>query len=272
MKNQVGLLLKEEFIARKHKNVNYSLRAFSRDLKLSPSFLSGVLSGKKKISIDKALEVTRHLGWSWRETQLFLQSAQLSHAKSKLAKNFLKSELQRTRTRYGQFQKMNSRQFFAISDWYYVAIMELTEVAEFSDDPDWIARQLGITRKLAEDALLKLKNAKLIYKNDHDQWKKLNNTVQDTPSAEIRKFHRQQLENASVAIENQAFQKRHFSGVTMAIDSKKLPEAIELIREFRSRINSLLECGNKDSVYHLAVQLFQLDQSLNMNSKGYKNV
>lgn len=95
MKQNIGTFLKNEFIDRQKKNQNYSLRAFSRDLDLSPSFLSDVMNGKKKISIDNALEVSRSLGWSWRESQLFLQTAQFDSAKSKRAKLFQKKKFRK---------------------------------------------------------------------------------------------------------------------------------------------------------------------------------
>lgn len=273
MKNHVADLLKNEFTERKRKNKKYSLRAFSRDLKISPGFLSDILGGRKKVSLDKALSITQSLGWSWRDTQIFFQTAQLGNVKSLRVKKFLKSELRKTEIFYGQFQKLKPAQFFPISDWYYVALMELVEVPGFSDDPTWVAKKLGIKVKQAEVALSQLQEAKFIHKNDQGLWmKSKNNTVQDTPSAEIRKFHRQHLENAAEAIEKQEFSRRHFSGVTMAIDTDKLPEAVQLIREFRSRMNALLESGTKKSVYHLAIQLFQLDHSLKKNSEDSKNV
>lgn len=95
----------------------------------------------------------------------------------------------------------------------------------------------------------------------------MNCSLPDTKSADIRKFHKQHLVNAAIALEEQDFSKRNLSGLTMAIDSKKLPEALELIREFRSRMSSLLESGEKDSVYHLGIQLFQLDQKSERSRK-----
>jgi len=52
----------------------------------------------------------------------------------------------------------------------------------------------------------------------------------------------------------------------MAIDTDKLPEAIQLISEFRARMSNLLESGEKKNVYHLAIQLFQLDQDFRSKS------
>jgi len=267
MKQDIGDFLKNEFKDRQRKNKTYSLRAFSRDLKLSPSFLSDVVKGKKKLSLDKALEISQVLGWSWRESQLFLQTAQLGSVKSKRAQLFLKKEIQKTEALYGQFKNLKLTQFSSVSNWYYMAILELTTIHGFSDEPSWIAKRLGIDLKEAESAMQALKEKKLIVQNELGEWKKnMNASVQDAPSSDVRKFHRQQLAKAAEAIENQEFHRRHFSGVTMAIDTDQLPKAIELVREFRSRMNSLLEAGTKKNVYHLAIQLYQLDREMSENA------
>ncbi len=262
MTNEIGSILKKEFEAHKEKNKKYSLRAFSRDMKMSPGFLSDVLKNKKKLSIDKTLEITQYLGWSLRDSRLLLHTSQLGFVKSKKAKQFLRSEIRNSSTIYAQFDRMKLTSFSPVSDWYYLAIMELSARLDFSDDPNWIATQLAIPIENAKLAIEKLKSSGLIELGPDDRWQKtMNSTVRDTPTSEdIRKFHRQHLQNAVIAIENQTTSERHLSGVTMAINKKKLPQAIELIAEFRSRMTALLETDKKNAVYHLAIQLFQLDE------------
>ena len=46
----------------------------------------------------------------------------------------------------------------------------------------------------------------------------------------------------------------------MAIEKEKIPQAMDLIAEFRSRMTSLLETDKKNAVYHLAIQLFQINE------------
>jgi uncharacterized protein (TIGR02147 family) len=262
MNPNIGLFLKKEFSLRQKKNQNYSLRAFSRDLNVSPSFLSDVMNGKKKLSVDRALVLSQTLGWSWRQSQIFLQTAQLASVKSKRSRQFLKKEIQKTHDLYGDFQTLKLRHFSPISNWYYMAIMELTELPDFRDDAQWVAERLNISTKEAALALEQLKSQKLICETQNGTWQKtINSSVRDTPSADIRKFHSQLLTKAIESMTTQEPHERHVSGVTMAIDPSKLSEAVELIREFRSRMNLLLESGSKKAVYHLGVQLFQLDDS-----------
>lgn len=57
------VLLNEDFLTRTMANHSYSLRAYSRDLSVSPGFLSDILKGKKDLSPSKGREVFRRLGF-----------------------------------------------------------------------------------------------------------------------------------------------------------------------------------------------------------------
>ena len=54
-------LLKTLLAERSRTNKLYSLRSFARKLRLSPSQLSRVMAGKRKVSTDSATLVARHL-------------------------------------------------------------------------------------------------------------------------------------------------------------------------------------------------------------------
>jgi hypothetical protein len=56
------ILLNADFLERSNSNHSYSLRAYSRDLDVSPGFLSDVLRGKKALSVAKGREVFRKIG------------------------------------------------------------------------------------------------------------------------------------------------------------------------------------------------------------------
>lgn len=58
------VLLSDDFMARSANNYGYSLRAYSRDLSLSPGFLSDLLRGNKDLSPAKGREVFSKLQFS----------------------------------------------------------------------------------------------------------------------------------------------------------------------------------------------------------------
>ncbi|MGZ3796604.1 MAG: helix-turn-helix domain-containing protein, partial [Pseudobdellovibrionaceae bacterium] len=78
MKQDIQSILKSELRTRQKSNSSYSLRAFARDIQLSPGYLSDLMKGKKKVSVDTAMKISKALSWSWRDTQVFLQMSQLS--------------------------------------------------------------------------------------------------------------------------------------------------------------------------------------------------
>ena len=65
--------LNEEYQRRLETNRRYSLRAFARDVDVSAAFLSQVISGKRRLSEDRAEEVAGRLGWSRSRSERFLK-------------------------------------------------------------------------------------------------------------------------------------------------------------------------------------------------------
>jgi len=58
------VILQQTLFSKQQKNKRYSLRAFARDLKISPSFLSEVLNGKYGISKQLANQIADRLGFN----------------------------------------------------------------------------------------------------------------------------------------------------------------------------------------------------------------
>lgn len=60
-------LFRDDFIARTSASTGYSLRAYARDLELSPGFVSRVLNGNKPLTISTSEKVLGKLGFSGDE-------------------------------------------------------------------------------------------------------------------------------------------------------------------------------------------------------------
>lgn len=83
-KYRPGEILKLQHQKMQEKNKNFSLRSFALFLNLSPSFLSHVLSGKKKLSSEAAAEISLKLKFNKNETKLFLLLVDYEAANSSL--------------------------------------------------------------------------------------------------------------------------------------------------------------------------------------------
>ena len=158
------------------------------------------------------------------------------------------------------FLDLEIENFELVSNWLHFAILELTQVRGFKSSSKWISERLGITKAEADDAIDRLLILGLLARNGDKLVLVKSSAVRDVPSAAIRQFHKSHLEKAIVALEEQAFEQRNFSGITMAINPKQLPLAAEMIKKFRRKLMKVLEEGDKTLVYHLSLQLYQLDK------------
>lgn len=239
----VSIILKEELLRRKKKNLGYSLRAFSNAMGLSASFVSKVLSGKKQISVEKLVLIAGRLK---------LEGSTLEE----LSVHF--SNPKKT-----NFEEVNLDHFKFISDWYYYALLELTTLRDFVFDKNWIAKKLNLSVELIERSLERLIRIELLTLNEKGFYYcsqlNLTNAGQKVPNSAHREHERQLLIKSIEAIDTIDFSERSHSSITMAIPSHRINEAREKIKIFQREMNELLQReGNRDSVYNLSISFFPL--------------
>jgi uncharacterized protein (TIGR02147 family) len=258
--NDYKTILKEELAARCRQNPRYSLRAFARDLKLAPSRLSEILSGKQGLSRPAAEKVARALGYGQGEIERFCDLVESIHARSKKDRDNARVRLKRHALPTDVHQ-VQVDIFKAISDWYHFGILELTKVDDFKSDSRWIAKRLGISEFEAQLALERLTRLGLIaWKGDklrltHDH----GSVPDDIPSESKRNFHTQILEKAKEAVLLQPNEQREFGAEIVAIDRSALPEAKRALRELQHKFCKKMDDSEvKDGLYCLAVQFFEL--------------
>jgi uncharacterized protein (TIGR02147 family) len=256
------LLLKDEMEARQRRRPEYSGRAFSRDLGLTPSHLVHLFNLEKNLSENKASEILQRLPWSEDAKKVFWLSFKFQTARSPRLKQQYEQEL-------AKFQPTIVRRLFKddefrlVADWHHYAIVEILRTEGARSNANWIAAKLGISSEVAKSSLERLTRIGLlsfedgVYRVQSEFY-----SSGDTPSAAIRANHNQYMTLALHALERQPFNARDFSGITMAIDPDRLPEAKRRIREFRRQLMAFLEGGKKARVYRLNVQLFALDAAV----------
>lgn len=239
-------LLQSEFDRRKSRQSSYSLRAFSRTLRISPAQLSQLLSGKRPLTAKTAKLIADRLNLSPTERN-----------------GFVNSILERVDP--GQSpspEELSEENFQLIASWYHFAILSLADLKSFRPDPFWIAGQLGIEVAQAADALKRLQVLKVI-EIKNGRLIKLGQglrTTSDIPSAAIRRNHYENLTKAQEKLEEIAVELREFSSITTAISTTNIPQAKRLITQFKRELATLLEKGRKEAVYTLAIQLFPVSK------------
>ncbi len=138
----------------------------------------------------------------------------------------------------------------------------LLELKGFVKSPKNISTRLNISIGVTKQALTRLESLGLVkeQKSQYILLKKNLQTSTDISSACLRQGHQEYIEKSLRALEEVHISQRDITGITMAIDSKKLPEAKKLIQNFRKRLAEFLEKDNQDQVYRLNIQLFPLSK------------
>lgn len=162
-----------------------------------------------------------------------------------------------------EFSSLSLDLFAMVSDWYHYAILDLTLLKTFKPDAQWIARKLGIQPHEAMSALerlkrlgmLKIKGGKLVKAEGL-----YTNYTEGQTSAALKEYQRQVVKKALHAIDNCPQERKDITSITIAADSRKLGIAKEKIKTFRRELCAFLEDGEKDSVYHLALQLYPVTE------------
>jgi len=254
-------ILKDEYELRASQNPLYSLRAFARDLKLSPASLSEILKGKQGLSIEKAKKITHTLQMNKNESDYFCDLVENKHARSKIKRDQARIRLSKYKTH--QYTDLQIDMMKIITEWYHMAILELTYLKNFKGDIDWIAKTLRITNLEVQSAVERLiKLGLLEIKNN--KWRDVETNLATTdgiPSKNIQRMQKQILDKAKQAIDEQSIEQRDITSIIMAIDTGDIPEVKKRIKEFRRSICEYLnKSKNKNAVYCLGSQFFGLDE------------
>ncbi len=212
--------LSAEFERRVRSNPRYSLRAFARDLAMSPGEVSEIIKGKRRLTAKAIAKISVRLGLNASETQALLGAANLE------ASGLNNAEI--------QTRELSADLFRVVSDWYCFAILNLFDTVAFRADPKWIGSRLGISPAEAKLALERLERVGLTrrVKGRLERDAAFVISSSGIPSEAIRSYHKQVLTKAMQALETQPVNERDITGLGIALDTRDLPDLIGELRKF----------------------------------------
>lgn len=273
---QSGEILKQVLQEKKKKNHSYSLRAAARDLGVTHGYLSLILSGKKFLNFHRAIQFSQSLKMDEMRTSLFLRCVALESMKDSACRIFLENSFPCESVTSGhEFATLELDRFRILSDWYHIAVLDLTLLKQFKPDPAWIASELGITIDHVKNAAARLARLGLL-EISKGQWIKTNAklAIPTTYSDHaVREFHQQMIEKATEALNSPSsedFAAREISAITFPINPDKVPEAKRKVEKFKREMLKFLGSGDCTALYQMNIQLFPLSKSKVQNSK--KNI
>lgn len=247
-------------------NPLYSLRAFARDLGISPSQLSLILNGKRGVSSSLANRIAVRLGLSESEQHVFITEIQSLHSRNKTMKMAAQEELASLDlARQATFLSLDA--FSVISNWYHLALVEALKLLpkrklkSAKDQIRWLSQKLGISIAETEGALARLVRLELV-ELDKGVYRAVKETLftgDKVPSEAVRSFHKQVLQKALQSIDGQSPDDRYLRSTMMPIAKQDLPKIKQKIKNFHeSLIREFGNAENADCVYAFATQGFSL--------------
>lgn len=237
---KVRFFLLDELASAQSRNPSYSMRALAKRIGVSQAAISQILAAKRPLTKKTAEKILKGLDRNPEEIWDVLQSESGDQG----------------------FKSIDMDTYHLIADWYYYAILSLTQTQDFRSEPEWIAARLGISEKVARDAVDLLLRLDLL---EFDQkTKKIKSTneqiaaISPIANAALKKACRQNIQLSEKALEETEFDERDFTAITLCFDPAKMNEAKKIIKTFRRQFCRTMESYSKKEVYKLTVQLFPL--------------
>ncbi len=260
-------ILAQVLSEKQRRNAAYSMRAVARDLGVTHGYLSQVLSGKKMLSFKRAVQFTQFLKMNEVQAHLFLNAVALESMRDRECRAFLeKSMSQQPAAQISEFALLEVDRFRILSEWYHIAILDLTLVKQFKPDAAWVSKELGITTDQVKSAVARLERLGLL-EISAGQWTKttaklaIPTTYSDRA---IRDFHEQMIDKAREVLQSsdpQDFAARDISGITFVVDPARMSEAKKKIEKFKREMLEFMGDGDCTALYQMNVQLFQLNKT-----------
>ncbi len=255
--NSVSEFLKEIYLEKKDKNPAYSISAMARDLEISQSLLSLVLSGKRNLSSKKLIQVSNKLKFNTQQTEKLFNISRYENITNPEKKEALYLEVDK---------------FKYIYNWYHLAILDLVTLKSFRPHYAWIAKALGIEQIEVQDAVERLQRLGLLEINEKNEWINTNMRLiipTKNSKASIRNFHLQMMKKAMDELSKTSqkdFLRREISGITLTLAPEKLEIAKKRIRQFKQEMYDLLDDEDCKEIYQLNIQFFPLTSLENMEN------
>jgi uncharacterized protein (TIGR02147 family) len=253
-------LIQREFERRRERNSRYSLRAFARDFKISPSFASEFFNGKSRFSKKQACLWAELAGFNAEEVTFFGYLVDANDGSTDSHRQEAEKRLSDLR-RQSEVETLRIDSFRLIAEWHHLAILEALSLPDAQHSPAWLANRLTISEATALESLHRLERLNFIVQDSDGRYQMLKPRTMTggVPSEYIKQFHTGVLEKAGTAIYQQPMEIRDYSTTIFGFDSTLMPKYRELLTEFRQKVVDLARESNcKDAVYSLSLQMFQL--------------
>ncbi len=253
--------IKFEHELRRARRPSYSMRAFARDLSISPSSLNDFLQSRVGMSEERIENLSTKLNWSFKRKEHFRDLILARFDRDPGVRQSAQMRA-KARTKDGAY-RYSLDAFKCISDWYHLAIIELCLLKD-AVDSRVISRDLNISSSTASAAVKRLLRLELLKETAQglkpDQ--STNYFGDDGPSAAIKTFQSQILELAQKALEENESIHHDSQSFIYSVPSNQVEKLLADIRKsVLDTLNRYAHEPGGDCIQAVTIQSFPIWRS-----------
>lgn len=253
--------LREELGLRQSRRPQYSLRAFARDLEMSPSFLCEFLAGRQGISRERVFWLAKKLNLSDDQREHFWDLIEAKFGRSPEAKKM--AGLRVVQRSKSHKSKLSLDRFRLVADWYNLVILEILSLPGPQFDAKQMADILDISVKDVNQALMRLRTLNLIQEEEDGRWRvteEVTSTEEAGPNEAIQYAHQRMLQMQAAQVERKGIDQRESVSIAFSLHDGDWPD---FRRELKEAIVSVvskygLKADGKNQVACLSAQVIKL--------------
>lgn len=264
--------LKELLLERQQRNARYSLRSFARQIGMSPSSLSELLSGKKSLSITRAQEISRRLSMSDRDKKKFVSMVTFEKVEnSEDLRAELETIVDHERGSRKERVKFELAKFSLIAEWYHQAILGWLEAEEGVWDLDAASEGLQVSKQKLSKAMQNLLLCGLVEKRSETEFEIREDVCISSRASDrlIQNFLKDMLKKAEASLKDFSPNERMTATETFAFPLDKLAQAEEEFDLFIQKLKQLsVEGESKRFPFHMSCHFFPLTKNKTIKEKS----
>lgn len=262
--------LEDLYRERKAANPAFSYQFLAQKAGLrNKGFIYNLLKGKRSISRENCVKVSRALGHSPAEADYFENLIAFNLAIELREKNHFferLGQIKRRGTGFTAAQLVRRDQYEYYAQWYHGAVRSLIDLYKFCGDYRELARRVWppITVRQAKLSVLLLENLGMIQKDDGGVYHLTDKSIttgREVAGLALQNLHCSYADLAKQAVEHLPREERFVSGLTLGVSRAAYGRICEETRRFQAEIMKIADQDDKaDTVYQYNFHLFPLSK------------
>lgn len=253
------LYVRDELEMRQKRRPQYSMRAFARDLEISPSFLCEFLAGRQGLSRARAQWIAEKIKLTSEQSEHFWD---LIQSRFGYPENVKKAATVRVLDRAkSTVSHLNLERFHLVADWYCFPLLEILGLPVGPKDLNEISRYLDVPVENLQSAAERMERLGLLSR-ENDTYRVLTaiTTVgENVDDRAVQIAHQQTLLKHAQASDEKPLSERDNCTVAFAVQHADWPALRrDLSKAIVDTVAKYAGQGSKDQVVSLTMQVMTL--------------